>query len=174
MHFSPSLVKYSTPVLISTGVKKKGQKEEEKKNNKPKYYDWKDSKVDKTVNIWDWVLDMEKGQTIEQILNTILIPREFHLENQGQVWIQTAISVPATRTEVRTLQGRVQKANSFRGAKKAVKAKTGKRNRNLSYQRRAQRPMFRRVDSSGYNLLQAKRVDSGMHQGSNNNDNRLL
>ena len=61
MYFTPSLVKYSTPVLISTGVKIKGHKEEEPDAKKAKYYDWKDSKVDKTADIWDWVLDMEKG-----------------------------------------------------------------------------------------------------------------
>ena len=48
---------------------------------------------------------METGQTIEEILNTIIPPREFHLQSKGQVWVQTAMSVPATRNEVVQLQG---------------------------------------------------------------------
>ena len=51
---------------------------------------------------------MEEGQTIEEILNSIIPPREYHLESQGQVWIQTAISVPATQNEVAQLQGMKQ------------------------------------------------------------------
>ena len=49
---------------------------------------------------------MESRQTIEEILNTIIAPREFHLQSKGQVWVQTAMSVPATRNEVVTLQGK--------------------------------------------------------------------
>ena len=105
MNFSPSLVKYSTPVLISTGVRKDA-KEPKVSTKAANYYDKKDSKVDKTIDIWDWIQDMENGQTIEEILNTIIPPRQYHLESQGQVWIQTAISVPATRIEVVQLQGR--------------------------------------------------------------------
>lgn len=104
MHFSPSLVKYSTPVLISTGVRKKG-KSKGKKSKSTKYYDVKESKIDKSVEIWKWIQDMEDGQTIEEILNAILVPREQHMESQGQVWIQTSLSVPATRSDVVQLQG---------------------------------------------------------------------
>ena len=104
MNFAPSLVKYSTPVLISTGVRK-DSKEPKLKAKATNYYDKKDSKKDKTIEIWEWIKDMEDGQTIEEILNTIIPPRECHLESQGQVWIQTAISVPATQNEVAQLQG---------------------------------------------------------------------
>lgn len=86
MHFAPSLVKYSTPVLISTGVRKKGKKNG-KRTKSTKYYDVKESRIDKGVEIWRWIEDMEHGQTIEEILNAILVPREHHLETQGQVWI---------------------------------------------------------------------------------------
>lgn len=104
MNFSPSLVKYSTPVLISTGVRKEAR-EPKTSTKAANYYDKKVSLMDKTTDIWDWIQDMEHGQTIEEILNTIIAPREYHLESQGQVWIQTAISVPATRIEVVQLQG---------------------------------------------------------------------
>lgn len=104
MNFAPSLVKYSTPVLISTGVRK-DSKEPKAKAKTTNYYDKKDSKVDKTIEVWRWIEDMEEGQTIEEILNSIIPPREYHLESQGQVWIQTAISVPATQNEVAQLQG---------------------------------------------------------------------
>ena len=99
MNFAASLVKYSTPVLISTGVKK-DSKEPKSKTKATNYYDKRESDKDKTLKVWDWIQDMENGQTIEEILNTIIPPREYHLESQGQVWIQTAISVPATRSEV--------------------------------------------------------------------------
>lgn len=104
MNFPPSLVKYSTPVLISTGVKK-DSKEPKGKAKAMNYFDRKDSAVDKTIDVWSWIEEMEKGGTIEEILNTIIPPREYSLESQGQVWIQTAISVPATRNEVVQLQG---------------------------------------------------------------------
>lgn len=52
---------------------------------------------------------METGQTIEEILNTIIPPREFHLQSKGQVWVQTAMSVPATRNEVVQLQEELNK-----------------------------------------------------------------
>ena len=113
MHFSPSLVKYSTPVLISTGVRKKGQKKNKKSSKASKYYDVKESKIDKSVEIWKWIEDMEYGQTIEEILNAIITPREHHMESQGQVWIQTSLSVPATRSEVIQLQGKKQSIRSF-------------------------------------------------------------
>lgn len=125
MNFSSSLVKYSTPVLISTGVKKDSKEGGNGAKPKPmtNYYDRKDSKVDKTINIWDWIVDMEEGQTIEEILNTIIPPREHHQESQGQVWIQTAISVPATKREVIQLQGML--CCLARGAEQAVEAKEG-------------------------------------------------
>lgn len=104
MNFSSSLVKYSTPVLISTGVRKEGK--EARGKGKGSYYDKKESDVDKTTRVLSWIEDMADTQTIEEILNAILPPREFHLEAQGQVWIQTALSVPATRNEVAQLQGR--------------------------------------------------------------------
>lgn len=104
MNFPPSLVKYSTPVLISTGVKKQ-LKEPKGEAKPPNYFDKKESEADKTLDMWRWIEEMEKGGTIEEILNTIIPPREYSLESQGQVWIQTAISVPATRNEVVQLQG---------------------------------------------------------------------
>lgn len=60
MHFAPSLVKYSTPVLISTGVRKKTSKNQ-KQASSIKYYDVKESKIDKRVEIYKWIMDMEDG-----------------------------------------------------------------------------------------------------------------
>jgi len=102
LNFPTSLVKYSTPVLISTGVSKDGS------SKKEAIYDFfpkKESVIDNSFDISRWIQDMESGQTIEEILNTIIPPREFHLQSKGQVWVQTAMSVPATRNEVVTLQG---------------------------------------------------------------------
>lgn len=52
---------------------------------------------------------METGKTIEDILNTIIPPREYSVASKGQVWIQTTVSVPATRIEVIQLQGELNK-----------------------------------------------------------------
>lgn len=48
---------------------------------------------------------METGKTIEDILNTIIPPREYSVASKGQVWVQTTVSVPATRNEVIQLKG---------------------------------------------------------------------
>lgn len=106
MNFSASLVKYSTPVLISTGMKtkKSNKKTVNAKDSVAAYFDKKESNIDKAVEIWKWIQDMEDGQTIEEILNSIITPREYHIQSEGQVWLQTAISVPATRNEVIQLQ----------------------------------------------------------------------
>ena len=53
-------MKYSTPVLISTGVRKKASKNQ-KQANSIKYYDVKESKIDKRVEIYKWIMDMEEG-----------------------------------------------------------------------------------------------------------------
>uniref|UniRef100_A0A7S3GHF6 Uncharacterized protein n=1 Tax=Palpitomonas bilix TaxID=652834 RepID=A0A7S3GHF6_9EUKA len=84
-----SLVKYDTPVLVSTtkdkkgkGAQQKGQKAATKKKLPP----------------------VEKPPTsqTEDILNSILPPREW--TEDGQLWVQYVSSTPATRLDVINLQ----------------------------------------------------------------------
>lgn len=75
-----SLVKFSTPVLVSVAGSLRchsGKKAPEKQQKKEK----KD----------------EEAQKTEDILGDILPPKEFAMEN-GQLWVQTVLSTPATRT----------------------------------------------------------------------------
>lgn len=76
---SSSLVKYNTPLLVSTTKDSKGRK---KKHLPP-------------------VNDKKTTQT-EDILNSILPPREW--TEEGQLWVQYVSSTPATRLDVISLQ----------------------------------------------------------------------
>jgi len=76
---SHSLVKYNTPLLVSTTKDSKGRK---KKQLAP-------------------VSDKKTTQT-EDILNSILPPREW--TEEGQLWVQYVSSTPATRLDVISLQ----------------------------------------------------------------------
>lgn len=73
-----SLVKYNTPILISTTTGKKGKKDKKAKDAQP-----------------------AMTQT-EDILNSILPPREWTQEDQ--LWVQYVSSTPATRADVINLQ----------------------------------------------------------------------
>jgi dynein light intermediate chain len=75
-----SLVKYNSPILISTIGQSKGKKDKDKKKN-------------------DAAPAM--SQT-EDILNSILPPREWTQEDQ--LWVQYVSSTPATRADVINLQ----------------------------------------------------------------------
>jgi dynein light intermediate chain len=66
-----SLVKYSTPVLVS-GASKGGQGKRKKE---------------------------EEQHHTEDILGEILPPKEHRTDN-GQLWVQTVLSTPATKIEV--------------------------------------------------------------------------
>ena len=76
----PSLVKYESPVMLSSA------KEKSRKNNK-KNVDTK---------------KMIEGRDTEALLNSILPPREW--VDNGQIWVQNVQSIPATRLDVITLQ----------------------------------------------------------------------
>jgi len=75
-----SLVKYNTPILISTTAATKGKKDKDKK-----------------------VKDAQPAMSqTEDILNSILPPREWTQEDQ--LWVQYVSSTPATRADVINLQ----------------------------------------------------------------------
>lgn len=75
-------MKYSTPVLVSVaGQKKDGKGKKDSKSLKEKDPD-----------------ELENERT-EDLLRQMLPPKEYVLEN-GQLWIQTVLCTPATRTEV--------------------------------------------------------------------------
>jgi dynein light intermediate chain len=80
-----SLVKYDNPVLLTEAKKAKATKIAAKASQK------KDSKS-----------SVDSVPQTEDILNSILPPREF--EEDGQKWIQFVSSTPATRLEVINLQ----------------------------------------------------------------------
>lgn len=86
-----SLVKYNTPMLVSTSGDGKGRKRD---------------KHD--------VLDRPTTQT-EDILNSILPPREW--TEDGQLWIQYVSSTPATRLDVVNLQERLNQQLQQRQAR---------------------------------------------------------
>ncbi|EAS06422.1 33 kDa inner dynein arm light chain, axonemal protein (macronuclear) [Tetrahymena thermophila SB210] len=93
-----SLVKYSTPVLVSVAGKKKDIKK------KPSQTGPSGANANQSQMINQTQMQ-EKKEThrTEDILSQILPPKEYTLEN-GQLWIQTVLSTPATRTEVIQLQ----------------------------------------------------------------------
>lgn len=101
--FPSSLVKYSNPFQISIGKVDKNDKHIDNFNFTD-FYVVKSSKVDNRVKILEWIEDMEKDSTIEEILNTVIVPRQLSLLDKGQVWIQTCLSVPATKSEVLQLE----------------------------------------------------------------------
>jgi len=76
----PSLVKYESPVMLSSA------KDKNRKNNK------------KSVD----TKKMVEGKDTEALLNSILPPREW--VDNGQIWVQNVQSIPATRLDVITLQ----------------------------------------------------------------------
>ena len=88
-----SLVKFSTPTLVSVAGGKKQNKD--KKKELPPVE--KGGKKDK-----------DSDRRTEEILNKIIPPKEYVLEN-GQLWVQTVLCTPATRTEVITLQDELDK-----------------------------------------------------------------
>lgn len=103
-----SLVKFSTPVLVSSGGARSQSSNDE--NASSNFIPCKRTKVDKTKHIWRWIEEMSTGGgTIEEILNTIIVPRKHKLEQKGQLWVQTALSVPATRSEVVALLDELEK-----------------------------------------------------------------
>lgn len=84
-----SLIKFSTPVLVSTsGKRSQAKTSKDNKSQSPMK-----SSTKKIT---------EENRT-EDILNEIIPPKE-HLLPNGQLWIQTVLSTPATRTEVITLK----------------------------------------------------------------------
>ena len=84
-----SLIKYSTPVLVSTS----GKRSQAKASKDNKLQSPTKSSAKKIT---------EENRT-EDILNEIIPPKE-HLLPNGQLWIQTVLSTPATRTEVIALK----------------------------------------------------------------------
>lgn len=76
---SQSLVKYNTPILVSTS---KGDKKKSKKELPP--------------------VKEAAPSSNEDLLNSILPPREF--TQSGQLWIQYVSSTPATRVDVSNLR----------------------------------------------------------------------
>jgi dynein light intermediate chain len=80
-HPGHSLVKYNTPILVSTS---KGDKKKSKKKLPP---------LEKTASA---------TTSNEDLLNSILPPREY--TSNGQLWIQYVSSTPATRVDVVNLR----------------------------------------------------------------------
>jgi dynein light intermediate chain len=79
---STSLVKYGPPTLVSTSGKK----------------NLKDQKAKKSTSTQD-----QTNAHTEDILNSILPPREYTLDKQ-QLWIESVLSTPATKADVIALQ----------------------------------------------------------------------
>eukprot|EP00357_Protocruzia_adherens_P013484 CAMPEP_0114995968 /NCGR_PEP_ID=MMETSP0216-20121206/14038_1 /TAXON_ID=223996 /ORGANISM="Protocruzia adherens, Strain Boccale" /LENGTH=238 /DNA_ID=CAMNT_0002360097 /DNA_START=33 /DNA_END=749 /DNA_ORIENTATION=- len=73
-----SLVKYDTPILESTSGKKGKDKKKKEQNLDP------------------------SNQTIPDVLNSIMPPREY--TDDGQLWVQYVSSTPATKNDVINLQ----------------------------------------------------------------------
>lgn len=91
-HPGHSLVKYNTPILVSTSKGGKGKKSKKK------------------------LPPIEKGVALsnEELLNKFLPPREY--TNNGQLWIQYVSSTPATRVDVTNLRKELDKQLSQRQA----------------------------------------------------------
>ena len=90
-----SLVKYDTPILVSTSITgKKGQKKKQQQ-----------------------LAPLEKTTTTrnEDYLNSILPPREY-TEN-GQLWVRYVSPTPATRVDVINLQDELDKRLQARQAR---------------------------------------------------------
>ncbi len=82
-----SLVKYGTPILVSTSIT--GKKNQKKKNQA--------------------LAPLEKAGTTrnEDYLNSILPPREY--TEQGQLWVRYVSPTPATKVDVMNLQDELDK-----------------------------------------------------------------
>lgn len=111
-----TLVKYENPVLVSKNTDKK----KVRNAHKPivlVYFQTKLSKTGQSGNIAAIgsggpipgppkaklsPVDVQKNQQTEEILNSILPPREWSEENQ--LWKQCVSSTPATRLDVMNLQ----------------------------------------------------------------------
>jgi len=105
-----SLIKYSTPVLVSISGKKAASKNTKKD---PLLTPTSPSKTLSPVNAES--KNKEENRT-EDILNKIIPPKE-HLLPNGQLWIQTVLSTPATKTEVITLKEELEKRLQQRQAR---------------------------------------------------------
>jgi dynein light intermediate chain len=96
---SNSLVKYGNPVLVSTSGKKNLKDIKGKKDGKGAQG-----------------LDSLSNAHTEDILNSILPPREFTSDKQ-QLWIQSVLSTPATKAEVLALQEELDRRFTQRQAR---------------------------------------------------------
>ena len=91
-----SLVKYDSPVLVST-TKDKGKEKAGRKKDLPP-------------------VEQKSGMTqTEDILNSILPPREW--TEDGQLWVQYVSSTPATRLDVINLQEKLDQQLQLRQAR---------------------------------------------------------
>ncbi|CAD8055178.1 unnamed protein product [Paramecium primaurelia] len=95
-----SLVKYSTPVLVSVAGKNTGEK--------------KDAQAKQQVRVNS--PGRQEKMITQEILQQNLPPKEYRLKN-GQLWVQTVLSTPATRIEVVQLQQELDKRLLSRGAR---------------------------------------------------------
>ena len=92
-----SLVKYDSPVLVSTTKDKSKEKGGRKKKDLPP-------------------VEQKSGMTqTEDILNSILPPREW--TEDGQLWVQYVSSTPATRLDVINLQEKLDQQLQLRQAR---------------------------------------------------------
>ena len=98
-----SLIKYSTPVLVSISGKKASSKPPKKDPLQPP------SSPSKTLSpVSSEAKNNKEENRTEDILNKIIPPKE-HLLPNGQLWIQTVLSTPATKTEVISLKEELEK-----------------------------------------------------------------
>ncbi|KAG9408947.1 Axonemal dynein light intermediate polypeptide 1 [Aphanomyces cochlioides] len=95
----PSLVKYDSPILISTTKDKKASGGSGKKGKKEHSTSATASNTEK--NGIPSIANASSTQT-EDILNSILPPKEW--TEDGQLWVQYVSSTPATRLDVINLQ----------------------------------------------------------------------
>lgn len=108
-----SLVKYDNPVLISRSTDKKSSRARVKKPTAlPDIASGLDTSSPIPVSTSDLrgkkklpPVEAKAQKETEDILNSILPPREF--EEKGQLWVQQVSSTPATRLEVVNLQAQL-------------------------------------------------------------------
>ncbi len=101
-----SLIKYSTPILVSISGKKAVKSKKDPQLSSPSKT--LSSPISDSKN-------KEENRT-EDILNQIIPPKE-HLLPNGQLWIQTVLSTPATKTEVISLKEELEKRLQQRQAR---------------------------------------------------------
>ncbi|OAF66805.1 inner dynein arm light chain, axonemal [Intoshia linei] len=106
-----SLVKYDSPVLVSRNT--------ERKQSKNKI---SQSKIDEGTEALPFEgkqklppVESKNGQQTDEILNSILPPREW--TNGGQLWVQQVSSTPATRLDVINLQQQLDRKLQQRQAR---------------------------------------------------------